>query len=83
MANPKPMKGGRRYCEECGRPIESRDPDAFLCRRCELIYEEEQEVQRRAERAIRKRQRAERLDWDDDEFYAEETLRARSRRNRR
>lgn len=54
---------GRRYCEECGRPIESKDPDVFLCRRCALKHEEEDERSKRADRDLRKRQRSQLDGW--------------------
>ncbi|MCS7220581.1 MAG: hypothetical protein RML36_14445 [Anaerolineae bacterium] len=51
------LNAKRRLCEECGRPIESRDPDVYLCNRCARLLEEEEERFKRADRELRKRQR--------------------------
>ena len=71
---------GRRYCEECGRPIESKDPDVFLCGRCAQAAEEAAERSKRAERDMRKRQRAQREAWTESPTAAR--TRDRSDRHR-
>jgi predicted amidophosphoribosyltransferase len=48
----------RRYCEECGRPFESRQPDVDLCPQCfrlrkrERIFDRKRQQARRQARAF-------------------------------
>ncbi len=81
MANQQ-ARAGRRYCEECGRPIESRDYDVYLCRRCAQEQEEEEERSKRAERDLRKRQRSRREGWMDESTMTRPRNRLERRRPR-
>jgi uncharacterized Zn finger protein (UPF0148 family) len=81
MANQQ-TRAGRRYCEECGRPIENRDPDVYLCGRCAQEQEEEEERSKRAERDLRKRQRSRREVWADESSTSWPRNRSERRRPR-
>ncbi|GEM_PF-3574202 len=64
----KEKSPGRRFCEECGRLIESKRPGVTLCHICEkkLLeeYQDEDDRQRRKGRRYAK-------DFEDQLFYLE------------
>lgn len=43
----------RRYCEECGRPFESRQADVDLCPRCFRLQKQEKVFARKHRQARR------------------------------
>jgi predicted amidophosphoribosyltransferase len=49
----KRFHGARRYCEECGRPFESRQADVDLCPQCFRLQKREQVFVRKRQRARR------------------------------
>lgn len=64
----KEKSPGKRFCEECGRLIESKRPGVTLCRNCEkkLLEEvhDENDRQRRKDRKYAK-------DFEDQLFHLE------------
>jgi Zn finger protein HypA/HybF involved in hydrogenase expression len=54
----KRSHGAHRYCEECGRPFESRQVDVYLCPQCfhlrkrEKVFARKRQQARRQARAI-------------------------------
>jgi predicted amidophosphoribosyltransferase len=49
----KRFHGARRYCEECGRPFESRQADVDLCPQCFRSREREKAFARKRQQARR------------------------------
>ncbi len=43
----------RRYCEECGRPFESQQADAYLCPQCFRLQKREKVFARKRQQARR------------------------------
>ena len=75
------FKAPKRYCEVCGRPIESRDPDMYLCRVCAWEQERERERSRRRRQAFRRRRREELME-DSDMIPLQRSRRTKGRKNR-
>ncbi|MFB0546535.1 MAG: hypothetical protein ACETWB_06450 [Anaerolineae bacterium] len=47
-------RSSRRYCEECGEPIESKRKDVFLCRECSRLQAEEKQRARKSRKTFRR-----------------------------
>ena len=50
----KRFQRARRYCEECGRPFESRQADVDLCPQCFRLRKREKALARKHRQARRK-----------------------------
>jgi predicted RNA-binding Zn-ribbon protein involved in translation (DUF1610 family) len=60
-------KTSRRYCEECGKFIESKRPEVFLCKECSEALARRKQRVRKNRKAFRQTQRLLDEQWSGEE----------------